>query len=443
MLLSVRPAQGQQAVVERNTNLRPSPSSAEAPVRLLRPGEPLLLLSSAPVNRYFNVGTTDNLEGWAYGPNIRMVEPVDTVPPPSQPPFPSARESPPPGWTGTVFALSQAYPASMPPPEARPWEAFDFRTQADDYIRSLFRYALEGNEAVEWRGERNPVRKWYHVPWLHTSSNGREFVRGLTRERSSRPRELHPAQDVTVANYAVGMYNPAGGFVIGQVWKDHQNPDPSKALFPVGTVAVKLLFTTATVAQVPYLTGTLEWDAFVALSAAGSTTRSIRTVRLLQMDLAVREARADSATGWVFGTFAYDGNAPGPEIWDRMIPVGLSWGNDPSLTPEAHAQGRRAAESVILNPVIGIPQHLGWLGRLNGPIDNPRSACLSCHGTAQFPSVSGPLPANSLPSGQKMRWFRNVPAGVPFDSGQVSLDYSLQLQTGIERYHQDNQPSPR
>jgi hypothetical protein len=39
-----------------------------------------------------------------------------------------------------------------------------------------------------------------------------------------------------------------------------------------------------------------------------------------------------------------------------------------------------------------VSQHLGWLGRLNGPVDNPQSACLSCHGTAQSPVVSPMVP---------------------------------------------------
>jgi hypothetical protein len=31
-----------------------------------------------------------------------------------------------------------------------------------------------------------------------------------------------------------------------------------------------------------------------------------------------------------------------------------------------------------------------------------------------------------------MQWFRNIPAGQPFSAGSTSLDYSLQLATGIQ-----------
>jgi hypothetical protein len=39
---------------------------------------------------------------------------------------------------------------------------------------------------------------------------------------------------------------------------------------------------------------------------------------------------------------------------------------------------------------------LGWGERLNGPIDNPASACLSCHMTAQWPK-SSPMFMSTLP----------------------------------------------
>jgi hypothetical protein len=35
-----------------------------------------------------------------------------------------------------------------------------------------------------------------------------------------------------------------------------------------------------------------------------------------------------------------------------------------------------------------------------------------------------------------MRWFQNVKSGTAFDTGQQSLDYSLQLSLGIQRFHQ-------
>jgi hypothetical protein len=442
-LCSLSDAQTQQTgKIERNTSLRRDASSAHPPIRILSPSEEVRLLSTTKVNNYYNVATDSNEQGWVYAANVTL----DAGPPTggggAPAAFPDAHDAPPRGWTGPVFKLSQNYPQTAPAPDQMPWKGFDFKTQSAQYLRTVLDYAKDGNIQVDWRGDLNTVRKWYHAPWLHTSNAGREYVHGLTRERSSRPRELHPAQASTFANYAVGMYNAPGGFTIGRVWKDPENPDASAARFADGSVAVKLLFTTATVAEVPYLTNAFEWDAHIS-DTGSSTTRRIAKVRLLQIDVAVRDSRADNTTGWVFGTFSYDGTATGATPWDRMRPVGLMWGNDPTLTPTRFNTGQRVRESVIINPVIGAQQHLGWLGRLNGPVDNPRSSCLSCHSTAQHAEISGPLPSATATDQVKMRWFRNIKAGNPFDRGQISLDYSLQLSAGIKRFMEERRPPDR
>jgi hypothetical protein len=47
-------------------------------------------------------------------------------------------------------------------------------------------------------------------------------------------------------------------------------------------------------------------------------------------DVSVRDDR--STTGWLLGTFGYDGNAKGTTPWKRMVPLGLQWGNSPKVT---------------------------------------------------------------------------------------------------------------
>ena len=45
-----------------------------------------------------------------------------------------------------------------------------------------------------------------------------------------------------------------------------------------------------------------------------------------------------------------------------------------------------------------------------------------------------------LPAEMRLNWFQNVPAGVPFAYDQVtSLDYSLQLDLGMDRFHLANE----
>ena len=39
---------------------------------------------------------------------------------------------------------------------------------------------------------------------------------------------------------------------------------------------------------------------------------------------------------------------------------------------------------------------------------------------------------------ERLFWFRNIMAGMPFEKGQDSLDYSLQLAYGIQNFYREN-----
>jgi hypothetical protein len=373
--------------------------------------------------------------------SVHAQEPPVKAKPPREV-FPDAGQKPLDNWTGPVFQLSQDYPESEPKPEDYRWKKIDFRTDWQGYMKSVLTYCLEGNVENDWVLQKNKVRGWYHAPWMHWGRNGREFIHGLTYERVSLPGELAQTQTSTNQNWAVGMYNAPGGYVIGKVWQDPDKPDASAAHFRDGTVSIKLLFTQATVDQVPYLQGDKEWQAYIYTSVNQPTNpqapRAVQTLRLLQVDISVRDTRADATTGWLFGTFTYNGNLPGKTPYDRLAPVGLMWGNDPGVTVAMIRDGTKLREKKI-NSSPDVPfQHLGWGGRLNGPVDNPISSCLSCHSTAQWP-VSAPIvpPRSALPdSAQWMTWFRNVKNDEPFTMGSQSLGYSLQLGTGIQNFFQ-------
>jgi hypothetical protein len=259
----------------------------------------------------------------------------------------------------------------------------------------------------------------------------------MTHERVSQPGELAPTQVSRFQNWAVGFYNAPGGYTIRQVWKD---PDhPIAAAFPDGTVSIKLLFTQASVKEVPYLKNSKEWQAHIYDSIAIPTNaflpRSIQTVRLLQIDVAVRDSRVNDRSGWVFGTFVYNGYQPGKTPWERMVPVGLMWGNDDNLTIAKQRSGQVPVETVI-NPGPEVPfEHLGYAGRLCGPVDNPLSSCLSCHSTAQTPATDIVPPRKVLvDSDDWLRWFRTIPTDVSFTKDATPLGYSLQLAVGFQNY---------
>lgn len=359
-------------------------------------------------------------------------------------------------YQGRVFKLSQDFPSTQPglEPAVKTILDIDFKQDWRQYIMAVRDYILEGNTGnadinQDFFLEDNKVRRWYHVPWQHFGPNGREGLHGLTKEGPIAPRMLTPQQTQMRQTYAVGFYNAPGGYTIGRVWKDPHNPDVDymKAHgFPVGTVVGKILFTTATVNEVAYLKNPVQWQAYVTKSFQ-SQEREVQSVRLIQMDIMVRDPRADSTGGWVFGTFVYNGAKGEKDLWRNLVPVGLMWGNDPTVkddisnpTPIKTMINPNIKESVI-NPEPELPpMHLGWGMRLNGPVDNPRSSCMSCHATAQYPAISGITPFFNEPpyntpgSPEWMRWFRNVPCATPFDPQATSMDYSLQLSQSVQHF---------
>lgn len=349
--------------------------------------------------------------------------------------FPSSHDQAPVGWKGPIFQLSQDYPMSLPAEEVLPWGMISFTKDPQRYVQALYQYVLEGNVEANWVAQNNRVRKWYHAPWMHFGDSGRESIHGMTRERSTPAPastgkgELGPDQIHCAQNWAVGFFNPRGGYQVGRVWADPKKPDATLAQFPEGTVIAKLLFTSAPLEEVPYLKNTLEWQANVHVLPSGTCPtgalpRMPQTMRLLQMDLAVKDKNANE-TGWVFATMSYNGNSPGATVWERMQPVGVIWGNS-------------VDSQQWINVAVGTPQHLGYEGRLNGPVDNPRSSCISCHATAQTPALSPMIP----PTNDTARWFRNYLGSQPFDPGSTPTDYSLQLAMGIQNLRKATSQTP-
>ena len=380
---------------------------------------------------------------------------------PLLPRFPDFGQLPPPGsYQSRIFKLSQDYPTEKPEiePAVQNILQIDFTKDWKKYMEAVRDYIYEGNTEAEGVAndfylEDNKVRHWYHVPWQHFGPFGREGIHGLTKEGPVNPFTLSPSQPNKWQTYAVGFYNPLGGYMIGKVWKDAENPTTSVMQsegFPIGTVVGKVLFTTAPVAEAPFLTNPIEWLAYTTDSFA-SSKRVMSTVRFIQMDIMVRDPRANATGGWVFGTFVYNGALANPNLWLNAVPVGIMWGNDPEVT--SYSDSNPQPTKTIINPdlkhtIINTspdlpPMHLGWGLRLNGPVDNSMSSCQSCHSTAQFPQITAIMPSfatkdNGQPITPKdpewLRWFRDVPCATPFDAQATSMDYSLQLAASIQNF---------
>jgi len=140
------------------------------------------------------------------------------------------------------------------------------------------------------------------------------------------------------------------------------------------------------------------------------------------------------------------------QVWDRIIPVGIMWGNDPDVKPndqkdEDHPKELKESwineEATALRKGLhGTRSNWGFGGRLNGPgiistpirqwllirpvVDNFVSACASCHSISEKNTKAPMFPPDDATEEEKMKWFRNIPAGEPFTPGDISGDYSLQ-----------------
>jgi hypothetical protein len=161
------------------------------------------------------------------------------------------------------------------------------------------------------------------------------------------------------------------------------------------------------------------------------------------MDLMVRDSRAPQ--GWVFATLQYNGAQNHLNRWENLVPIGVQWGNDPDVkedyvnTDLVKTKRNAKLKETIINPDDSElpPTHLGWNGRLNGPVDNPQSSCMSCHAVAQVIEKSplGPMFLRDVPlpgSDKWMRWFKNYKCGEEFDAGVDSTDFSLQLAISLQ-----------
>lgn len=357
-----------------------------------------------------------------------------------------------PEYTNAPFRLADAYSSGAPDDATKqPWRDGKFdplfaagTSQADkSKLSEAFGWAImdyiqegnvdSGNINTDWDLCNNKKRQWFNMPFqTYEVLSGREFVHGLTREAPVTFSVSTQAATLGTTVWAVGFYNGNAAPTLASVWKpDGTVSIPTDNLaFAEGTVIGKLLFTTATPANLGFLQNMPAWTANLSSGSAGGSNptfctpphgatmpqqsklcqRKLGKVTLMQFDIAVRDSRSPS--GWVFGTFVADGQFKAGEKnpWRRISLLGLMWGND---TPPA---GQLAStfpvdprkngfgEGVIswgvvdrLNASGGSsisqrPGHLGCNSRLNGPADNAASSCTSCHQTASVPDANGFTP---------------------------------------------------
>jgi hypothetical protein len=383
---------------------------------------------------------------------------------------------PPPEYNGPLFKLSYRYPSGLPIP-AMPWRQVIQGKQISVQNARAYTYAVKDAIArdmrellLDYNNWDAAKRGWYNDPWLGAQ---REAIHGLSVAVASVDNSLFPKSRLgkPFTTYTVTYYNRIGGHTLGKIWGTSAmapTVDSVSTQYADGAVTVKLAFTTAGPSVWPAMEGALAWPAMVTANATTGQfdQPALHNLYLMQIDVAVKDSRSAPKTGWVFTTFVYDKDArEGSGIWDKMVPLGAQWGND----PQADSERDQPLRETWVNPRAPLyaMETLGWGGRLAGPNDHAKNdisfvengsrklvrnagntACLSCHGTSQW-NVNNPsagMPSFIMPlsppvggrgspylnspapgSSEWLRWFQNRRGNVPMDEGSVAGDFDLAL----------------
>jgi hypothetical protein len=274
---------------------------------------------------------------------------------------------------------------------------------------------------------------------------GREPVQG-TYQGPHFDRTIYKDLKTTfIQDYVSVYYNDIAAYTLRQLWQNPNpyQPKPAAAQFREGAIAVKLSLTTASGADWTPMEGSTQSKVFVPPPTAtdpapAGVAPQLLPVYVMQLDIIVKDSLTAPKTGWVFSTLVYDKDARGATTWDKMVPLGAMWGDDPGVDSNA------LQETVINEAAPAYAKlTLGWGGRLSGPNDaatrslNPQvqplriSSCMSCHGTAESPGTVSLFPKNGTSffqpgSPQWNQWFQDRPGNVPQSpTGHTALDYDM------------------
>ena len=411
---------------------------------------------------------------------------------------PFALPSPPPSsvYSGPLFQLSHTYPPTpVLPPDPPPWRQAiglgQINTQnAPAYVQALKDYIASDMRTLlfDYSHWDAAAAGWYNQPWLGPV---REPIHG-TYVGSTFPAAMFPISGLTktMTTHVLVYYDAVAAGSLQRVWgQSAQDPIPGLnaqgGQFPEGGLIVKPAFTTASGTDWPPIDGAFPWLIWAPTDRSGGSPE-LQTVYLFQFDIIVKDTASVPGSGWVFATLVYDASVEG-DNWDKMIPLGAMWGNDPDVVSPENCDYLVPGSCPPLSETwvnqatpVYARETLGWGGRLSGPNDgsvdisavvqtpdglvpyNGRyamSSCMSCHGVAEYQLMSFLLPSPSTcttddctpkfarcvagscqevqpgpdvdliyyPAGSTefRRWFQSRPGSVPQDSGTIPLDYGM------------------
>jgi hypothetical protein len=410
-------------------------------------------------------------------------------------------------YKGRLFELRHDYPSTLDSNTDFPWQGVTqqgliTQQNAMAYVLAIKQYVANDMQKLlfnydQWDAKQEP---WFESIWLGTE---REPIHGFY-VGSGFPAGTLSQQSLDLTTYVLTLYNKRAAKTLGDIWGTTKERafapvfTPASTQYAEGSVIVKFAFVTPCGADWAPMENTLSWPTYNTLNesngsgnnpskskcknngSAGSTTQpSMTDVYMMQFDMIVKDSIAAPQTGWVFSTLVYDKTAPGNNAWDKMVPLGATWGNNPdvintsnqALTPPVTVNDKLTQNWI--NPAA--PEYakvtLGWDGRLSGPNDGavvtpawagshylPQGlatvGCLGCHSNAQYPQASFLLPSTTYPpqiinapgtstnqvmvlnepgSSAWMKWFQNRNGVTPMDPGKdpstglqrIGLDYDM------------------
>ena len=361
-------------------------------------------------------------------------------------------------YAGPLFTLSHDYPTTVKPVVNPTWQqalkgqpissanTFAYLDALKTYVAPNVTPFFTDNE--NWTSAKYG---WFNEPWLGSQ---REAIMGSYLGNGN-PANMFESLKVDEAGYAVVLYDSTAAYTLGKVWGEtgqKVNLVDDAAQYAEGSVIVKLAFSNINAPEWPVMAGAQTFSIYDTIATNENPAKGyqVRKVSFFQMDIIVKDSQTSPKTGWVFSTFVYDMNAPGT-FWDKMVPLGAMWGDDPDVKSPVSPPYPPLAETVI-NP--NAPPYsvetLGWGGRLSGPNDGAVlqnitdvdgitydrlavSSCMSCHSPAQDSMVAFLLPIDNKkgfkaykPGGEMWSmWFRDDYGNVPFSPGQVAMDYDM------------------
>ncbi len=385
-------------------------------------------------------------------------------------------------YSGPLFKLNHAWPAKpLPPMQHAPWQ--EAIHNGPITTRNAAAYAAALKAAVTANGRQLIMHYdqwdaakagWYNEPWLGSQ---RESIHG-TYEAGSFGPSIFPGTGLraTFNTHVLTYYDERAANSLHNFWGDtamHPAMRTEAAQFQDGSIIVKAAVFASEDPSKPLgwwdaMQGAQVWPMYVGLptSNGGSTPPRVWPGYVAQFDIIVKDSQSSPETGWVFMTLVYDSRVPG-DAWDKMVPLGVQWGNDPQAT-----QAGMPLTQNWNNPAAPkyATQTLGWGGRLSGPNDGarndiavngkvmrnaPDSSCMSCHSTAEWNPTTNRMDAFLLPSffsknppgfqlcgdngkpdpngslicspapgsAEWMKWFQNRPGTVAMNAGNFATDY--------------------